>query len=234
VIEMLDSLKVDWSDFVKAGELTRTVVKDVAADKATLRALVHRVEEDPRLLAMCERHQLLDYLVLYDAADRGFRLRIHISTQDHFDRPHDHRFSFSSYIVRGSYRQTWHEVDRDIYAESDTERARRHMSIQEPDESASGFLADVQPRLVRDETAGSCYTLHHSVVHTTFTTPDTVSVFLRGPAEKERSIIMDRTTGRAWWRYSHVDEPSRRRSNKTMSLDEYRHLVSRLEALDVI
>ncbi|MFD5106297.1 hypothetical protein [Streptomyces cinereoruber] len=234
VIDYLDRLTVDWSDFERAGEITRDVVHRLADDKESLRKLVYDVENRPELLAMCERHQLLDYIVLYDALDRGVRLRLHISTEDHFDRPHDHRFSFSSRIVAGGYTHTWYHFDGDLYAEGPDPEARRYLSRHNPDPRAEGVQERLTPHIVRREEPGSCYTLHHSALHTTFTTPDTVSLFLRGPVEKDRSVIMDKAEGTLWWRFGRQDEPEERRRQKAMGLDAYREIRERLEKLGVI
>jgi len=92
----------------------------------------------------------------------------------------------------------------------------------------------VGPRFVTTESSGSCYTLHHSEIHTTFTTPLTVSLFLRGPAEKERSIITDRSTGKAWWRYGEDQEKESRRGVKRISHSYFDELASKLRHLEVI
>ncbi len=230
---ILSDFRVDFSDFISAGKTTRNLARALAEDRAALRELVYSVSDDERL-GMCERHQLLDYLVLYDAPERGFRVRLHMSTADHFDRPHDHRFSFSSYIVTGTYRHTWYECDRDPYAESSDEECQRWDSLRNPDDASSHLLSRVSPLLMRDERPGSCYTLHHSVLHTTFTTPGTVSVFVRGPSEKRRSVIMDKTTGRVWWRYGQTEESAERRKAKAMTRGEYEEFVTKLETLGVI
>lgn len=233
MLDYLDKLVVDWNDFENAGAATREVVHRLAEDQDSLRKLVYNVEHQPDLLDMCERHQLLDYIVLYDALDRGIRLRLHISTDDHFDRPHDHRFSFSSRILAGGYTHTWYHFDGELYEAGDDE-AKQYLSRHTPDPRHSGLLNRLTPHLTRWETTGNCYTLHHSALHTTFTTPDTVSLFLRGPAEKDRSVIMDVDTGRVWWRYGRQDEPAERRQEKAMGADAYREIRDRLERLNII
>lgn len=229
----LDNLVVDWNDFEAAGEITRKTVHALAEDKAALRDLVYAVEHKPELLAMCERHQLLDYIVLYDALDRGIRLRLHISTDDHYDRPHDHRFSFSSRIVTGGYTHTWYHLDSDLY-QGDASEARQYLSRHNPDPQGHAHLDKLTPHVIRWESPGSCYTMHHSAIHTTFTTPDTVSLFLRGPVEKDRSVIMDPAAGTLWWRFGRQEEPEERRREKSMGLTAYLEIRERLEKLGVI
>ncbi|MGQ0839463.1 hypothetical protein [Actinokineospora sp.] len=226
MIDVLDKLDVDWSDLTKVHQTTRDLLQELAEDKATLQLLVDRVREEPSLMAMCERHRLLDKIVVYDGGPRGFRLRIHISTREHRDRPHDHRFSFTSRIITGRYRHTRHDLVGDL-----DESIPWH--VQE-DVEAMLQNARAVPRFDTFQTAGSTYSLHHTEVHTTFTTPDTVSLFLRGPSEKDRSLITERETGRLWWRYGADKERQDRRVRKVMKAAEFEELVDRLNKLEVL
>ncbi|MBT0770054.1 hypothetical protein KIH74_14035 [Kineosporia sp. J2-2] len=226
MIEALDRLDLDWADLPGTHQVTRELLKELAADRDTLRLLVDRAREDAALRAMCERHRLLDKIVIYDGGERGFRLRLHISTREHRDRPHDHRFSFTSRIITGRYRHTRHELVGEL-----DENLPWHV---QDDVDARLSEAKAVPRFVTHQSAGSTYSLHHTEIHTTFTTPDTVSLFLRGPAEKERSLITERETGRLWWRYGADRERPDRRERKVMRQDDFEDLVGRLNRLEVL
>lgn len=212
---MDDEPAIDWSDFEKASDQSRDLVRRLAADRHTLGKLVRHVGEDDKLMEMCERHRLLDKVVFYDDLPRGMRLRLHFSTDYHLDRPHDHRFSFTTLIIRGEYTHVWHEPDESV----------------DPNELT---VEDLLAKFATVEREGACYTLHHSLLHTTITTDDTVSLFLRGPAEKERSIVTDRETGRVWWRYGAMMEDAQRRSDVCMSHTAYVEMVEKAERLGVI
>lgn len=226
MLDILDRLSIDWSDLSKATATTDAVLHDLAADKDTLRSLVDRAAEEDDLLGQCECHRLLDKLVIYDGSDRGFRLRLHLSTHDHLDRPHDHRFSFSSLILKGSYKHVRHRMigtlDEDVPPET------------QEDHQAVATTARVEPEFATTEQAGSFYTIHHSVIHTTIMADDTVSLFIRGPAEKDRSIITERETGRLWWRYGASAENPDRRSKKSMDIGYFEMMRRKLQALEVI
>lgn len=226
MIDVLDKLDLDWSDLPKTHEVTSALLAELAEDKDTLRLLIDRVREERSLMAMCERHRLLDKIVVYDGGERGFRLRVHISTREHRDRPHDHRFSFTSRILTGRYRHTRH----DLVGELD-QSVPWHV---QDDVDARLSEARAVPMFVTHQTAGSTYSLHHTEVHTTFTTPGTVSLFLRGPAEKDRSLITERETGRLWWRYGADKEKPERRVAKVMDRTEFEDLVGRLNRLEII
>jgi hypothetical protein len=234
MIEYLHDAHFDWRDFECAGAATRTLLRKLAGDRAALNQLYDRLEVDPRLQAMCERHQLLDYVVLYDAPTGNFRLRLHVSTDERFDRPHDHRFSFSSYIMTGSYEHTWYRPVPDLY---DNHREESVLGFQDrfnPDTVSRIDVADCVPYLSREERPGSCYSLHHQAIHTTVMAPDTVTLFLRGPAEKRRSVIMDLASGTLWWRFGQHEETRGRRDDKTMPADYIRQLRRRLTDLCVL
>ena len=233
MIDYLDSITLDWRDFEGAAHRSREIVSALAADKEALRTLFDRVEASPALQALAERHQLLDYVVLYDAVDRGFRIRLHAATDDHFDRPHDHRFSFSSYILAGTYCHTWYRPLPEVYALPD-ERLVGFIDRAHPDRETPVDLNMCQPYVVRHETVGSCYSLHHTALHTTFTTANTASLFLRGPIEKRRSVIVDLDTRTLWWRFGRTDEPGSRRQSKVMPGDARRQLRHQFEALGVL
>ncbi len=208
LMDELDRTIVEWGDLAVASQLTAEFAARIAADAATMNELLDRPLADESLRVQCERHRLLDRLVVYDALDRGLRIRLHLSTQSHLDRPHDHRFSFTTRILCGSYTHVRHRMVGDLGAALDE-------SVQEAGDAIPSD-ARFEPLLVSVEEAGSSYTLHHSEIHTTVTTPNTMSLFIRGPVEKERSLIADRETGRVWWRYGAHAESEERRRRKVM------------------
>lgn len=230
----LDEITVDWSDFEDAGRITRLMLKKLADDRLLLRDLVRGVAFDECLLSKCESHQLLDYLVIYDAPDRGFRVRVHLATDDHLDRPHDHRFSFSSLLLNGGYRHTWYRARQPAWNEASDESALPFMSRLTPDRRWAKEIDQLQPQVIRQEVEGSCYSLHHTAIHTTHTSPDCISLFIRGPAEKRRSFIIDPSARTLWWRFGHLEEPDLRRDEKRFTFDQYRWAGERLETLGIL
>ena len=227
MLDVLDRLSIDWTDLEKATATTDALLHELAGDKATLRELLDRSVEEKDLFAQCECHRLLDKLVIYDGSDRGFRVRLHISTSDHLDRPHDHRFSFSSLILAGAYKHVRHRLIGTL------DEDRIDDSVQN-DHQAVPTGARVEPDFATVEEEGSFYTIHHSVIHTTITTDNTVSLFIRGPAEKDRSVITDRETGDVWWRLGAEKESPERRARKLMDRSHYEMLRRKLEGLDII
>lgn len=206
--------KLDWSDLCSIQEKVGPFLEELGADKSSLRALVHSARSDANLFSMFERHQLLDYFVLHACPISGARLRLHIHTWEHKQRPHNHRFPFCTRILCGEYQHIWNGCDSDI-------------------DERLGF-DQLQTAYISTERAGSTYTMSGDVIHTTYTTPDTVSIFLRGPADADRSIIMDRETQAIWWRYPREEETSDRRAKVQMRPDDFELIMSRLQTLGVL
>jgi hypothetical protein len=230
----LDGVRLDWIDFEAAARTSRQILAGICNSKRALSALVASARDDQHLRDKCESHQLLDYLVLYDALDRGLRLRLHLSTSDHLQRVHDHRFDFSSFIICGLYEHCLIEPRKDPYSLSSEENARLYQDKTHPDPAATLTTADFPIAFVRDETGGNTYSFSHTLTHTVLTTKNTVSLVLRGPVRRTRSFIFDRNTETLWWRFGQQDESPLRRDAKRMSDEQFDQTLSTLEALGVI
>ena len=111
----------------------------------------------------------------------GVRVRLHVFLPGYFDRPHNHRWSYASTILRGQYRH---------YLFGDAELGRDGRPGQPHGRSWCAH-----------EQAGNAYALHHTMVHAVVAEPYTVSLVIRGPAVKDRFLVMDRKTGESWWQY---------------------------------
>lgn len=205
---------LDWSDLDLVHAQTEPILKAIAADRDALRTLIANARMQPRLLEMCERHYLLDYFVLYDAPDRNFRMRIHLHTTNHLERPHNHRFPFTTFVICGSYSHLIQRVRSGVAAVTKFE--------------------DMELAYRTREQAGSCYTISPNTIHTTYTEPDTISIIIRGPAVLDKSIIIDRETGGVTWRVGRNSETSERREQVKMSLADFDELTKKLARLGVI
>ena len=213
--EMFDLFAtLSWKDLKGVQETLSPFLSNLASNKAKLRELVDNARANPQLFRMCERHELLDYFVLYQCPKTDTRLRLHMHTDVHKQRPHNHRFPFCTLIVRGRYEHHWNRLNGPL--------------------DASTRLSDLQTAYITTERVGSCYTLSANVVHTTITTADTVSLFVRGPAELDRSIIIDRESGEIRWRVSRDKESVGRRKQVTMKSSDFDTLRRKLVRLNVI
>jgi hypothetical protein len=196
-----DSLKrLDWSNLQEMSEVTGAVLRRLAADPDVLQSLLGALVQNEKLLSMCEHYDLLDKLVLFYDERSDYRLRLHVFLPGYFDRPHNHRWSYSSIVLRGSYKHF-------IYGQS------------------------LLPVMIHQSRAGDVYTLHHSMIHSVIAEPYTVTLILRGPAQKERFVVMDRFEKKAWWQYGMSRESSQERSDKVMTRAYFEEVRSGLQDL---
>lgn len=211
---LADVRALDWNDLDAVEATNRKVLTILAERPDVLHALLHQVTQRPELLALCEHYDILDKLVLYDDQQYGFRVRLHVFLPGYFDRPHNHRWTYSSRILHGSYRHYLYGPDDGLTDTSDVDQ--------------------LVPLMVREEVAGSTYTLHHRMVHAVVAEPYTVSLTVRGPAVKQRFLVMDRATKGSWWQYGAKDEPTEEAERKRMTIDRLHATRAKLEELAVL
>jgi hypothetical protein len=192
-------LPADWNDTSRVQAAACEALHALAGNPAVIQAALDSIPGTPALLALCEHYDILDKLVLHDDP-AGFRVRLHVFLPGYFDRPHNHRWPYASTILRGSY---------------------RHLLFggASPDEHTDP--ATLEAIMVREETAGSTYALHHSVVHAVVAEPYTVSLVIRGPAVTDRFLVMDRKTGESWWQHGAATETPEESAGKRMTADRF-------------
>lgn len=195
IIEPLRSL--DWEDIDSVEHASQKALNAILEDPEAIRKTLLALPERPALLRLCEHYDILDKIVLHDD-ESGVRLRLHIFLPGYFDRPHNHRWSYASLIMRGEYR---HYLFGDAELDTDVDPA------------------SLQALQVRQEHVGNAYALHHKMVHAVVAEPFTVSLVLRGPAVKDRFLVMDRATGESWWQYGAAQESTGSAQAKHMSLE---------------
>jgi hypothetical protein len=201
----------DWDDIDAVEAETRKVLDALTADRSVIRRILTDLPRQPDLLALAEHYDILDKIVLWDDAT-GFRVRLHVFLPGYFDRPHNHRWSYASTILRGQYRHYLFgnvELDEDV------------------------LPRDLEAVMVRQEQVGDAYALHHSMVHAVVAEPFTVSLVVRGPAVKDRFLVMDRKTGESWWQYGAKQESAEDAEQKRMSVEHFRELRGQLDEWDI-
>jgi hypothetical protein len=204
VIEPLRAL--DWDNIDAVEDATRKALTTLTEDGRLVRDTLRDLPGRPDLLGLCEHYDILDKIVLWDDPT-GVRVRLHVFLPGYFDRPHNHRWSYASTILRGAYR---HYLFGDV----------------ELDETIDPGSLDAL--MVRQEQVGSTYALHHAMVHAVVAQPYTVSLVIRGPAAKDRFLVMDRRTGQSWWQYGAGQESAEEAEQKRMTaerLGEMRRLL---------
>jgi hypothetical protein len=71
------------------------------------------------------------------------------------------------------------------------------------------------------------------MVHAVVAEPYTVSLVIRGPAVKDRFVVMDRTTGESWWQYGAIQESAEETGRKRMPTERVVDLTNRLREMDL-
>jgi len=201
---------VDWDD---TGSILRTaeaIFDAITGNSGILAALLDNLTTDTHLGPMCEGYDFMDKLVLYDSPNHQLRLRLHLYRPGYFDRPHNHRWPFASRILRGSYLHRLYGRDDQFTEDTD------------PDQ--------LTPILERVERPGSTYALQHTSVHTVQAEADSISILLRGPAAKERFLILDKAQG-SFWVYGADQETPATRASKIMNPDRLDQTITRVRAL---
>jgi predicted metal-dependent enzyme (double-stranded beta helix superfamily) len=184
---------------------------ETLSEKNKLKQLLLAAKKDERLFSMSEHYDILDKIVLH--SDEKCRIRLHVFGDGYFDRPHNHRWSYSSKILSGSYQHTIYSLDKTINAPS-TEH--------------------LVPVLIRQEKAGDFYSLHHSQYHSVVANKDTVTLIYRGPAEADRFRVMDRVTNEAWWQYGANNESQEDKNKKKMTTERFDFLIEKLKKIGII
>lgn len=206
LVEKLRDL--DWNDIDAVETACIEVLDLLVEDPSIVRDRITVLPTRPELFTLCEHYDILDKLVLHDDAEAGFRVRLHIFLHGYFDRPHNHRWSYARRILRGQYR---HYLFGNAEVDEHVDPAK---------------LPVLQ---AREELVGSSYALHHSMVHAVVAEPYTASLVIRGPAVKDRFLVMDRTTGQAWWQYGAEQETAEEAARKRMSRSRFNEMVRLLE-----
>lgn len=200
----------DWEQPATVLPAADAVFNLLTGDLHLLVALLDTLPGNPHLAGMCEEYDFLRKLVLYDHGN-GVRLRLHLYREGFFDRPHNHRWSFASHILRGGYRHRIYGNDSTFTEQTDP--------------------AALTPIVERDERPGDRYALHHTAVHTVQATTDTISLLLRGPAAKGQFLIHDVAAGRFFWVTGADQESPQQRASKQMTPARLTATIDRVKAL---
>lgn len=205
---------IDWSDLATVTAASDKLLTALDSNRRLLRELANRAIDSPHLVHLCEHYDILNKIILHDDPS-GWRLRLHVFLPGYFDRPHNHRWTYSSRILHGSYAHTLYGTD---------------------DQLGNGNIdvAALRPRMVRTESTGDFYTLHHTMIHSVTAQPYTTSLIVRGPAVKDRFLVTDRITGQAWWQHGSATESPDEAARKRMSATQANACLERLTELGVL
>ena len=212
-LEPLKSL--NWNNLEEIKKASKKVLITISSPEI-LTSFINSMLSNPELLDLCEHYDFFDKLVLYRDREDRFRLRLHIFlSESHKDRPHYHRWVYSTLVLRGEYQHL-------IYGTED-EFHNRNVNPK-----------DMTPIMIQEVCQKTFYTLSHNVIHSIDAKPFTVSLFLRGPALKRGFMIFDRKTGRQWWEYGREAETIEEVKRKIMSRERLKMQIDNLRKWGLI
>lgn len=220
----------DWQDLRTSGERATRILEELAGDAARLGRLLKRVGEDETLLSMCESHRPFDKIVLYNGDERNFRVRLHVWRATEFERAHQHRFSFTAHMLQGQYHHVLYDRAGAGNVPEPPKDARRHMDPDHADRVPDADLSGIQPVLEYEMKAGDSYTLHHDALHATLVSAQTVSLILRGPAEKDVAFVANLDEGGVYWRFGRRDEGEERIRAKRLTREALDGVIADLRS----
>ncbi len=163
--------QLDWSQFHKFNAHIENFLVTLASRQEILSSLTKNLLANRDLLSLSGENPLLKKLILYKDVLTGTELRLHIFKEGVIDKPHDHRLSFSTMVLNGSYRHTLLSTKKDI---------NELLKIE-----------DLSILLSHDVRENSLYSINHDAIHVTEVVPETVSLSLRGPYMKEKWFNID-------------------------------------------
>jgi hypothetical protein len=213
IVKCLNDL--DWKDIEMVSFYTQKVLLELYSRRDVLRSLLESLLKNEELISLCEHYDFFDKLVLYKEKSDKFRIRLHVFLpESHKDRAHYHRWTYSSLILRGGYKHLIYGTEEQINEDVNPQ--------------------DLKPLIVQEEKAGSIYTLNHNVIHSVEAVPYSVSLIIRGPAVKDRFLILDRKTGRKWWEYGRESEAIEEIRRKAMNVSRIKRIISKLYEWGVV
>ena len=205
----------------KFAEFSKAAQKLACNTLTQLRKLILDVPNNKELFSHSTHYERVDKLVLWNSDDKKMQIRLHVYAGQSCKRKvhnladiseaHNHRWSFSTRILSGSYLHTIYRMDL-----LDTGKY---------------YLA---PIMIRHEGIGSSYALHHAQYHSIVEEFNTVSLIVRGPIEKESFQVITERDGEIQPKDSLTLQTSEEKKQRTMTLADYEKVLVQLLSLKII
>lgn len=209
------SSRLEFSEFSKeAQELSSRAL-------CQLRKLILDVPNNKELFSDSTHYERVDKLVLWNSDDKAMQIRLHVYGSPFCNREvhqladiseaHNHRWNFSTKILSGGYLHTIYRMDL-------PDAGKYHLA----------------PIMIRYEGVGSYYALHHSQYHSIMEEPNTVSLIVRGPIEKESFQVISKKEGEIQLKDSLTLQTPEKKRQKAMMLADYEKVLGHLSFLKII
>ncbi|WP_405977644.1 hypothetical protein [Streptomyces sp. NBC_00158] len=206
-----DLALADWNDVDSVAKFSAEAFAAFDEDPDLLPRMLRSLRTDQHLRPMCESYDFMDKLVIHDDRESNIRIRVHLFRPGYFDRPHNHRWTFATKILSGSYVHRLYGRDDQLLEGADSDA--------------------LEPLVQRVEGEGASYVLHHNSVHAVQADAGTASLLVRGPAAKDRLLFVDRAKRTSYWVYGAEHETPEQRRDKSMTDDQLDGAITRALAL---
>jgi hypothetical protein len=203
--------EIDWADLMDASEKSSQLLNDLADQPDVMFDLMDRAIATPELSAMAENYDLLRKVVLLDHPASGRRLSMHIFRGGNFDRPHNHRWTYTSRILAGRYNHVIFD------------------SVTKWDDGAD--VTSLLPQLSQALRPGMSYTLGSQMIHMAQASQDTLTIILRGPSVSREFYVGDLHTGDVWKQVGRAHEDPEEVRKKKMTADDLRQFADEARML---
>jgi hypothetical protein len=210
-----DLEKLDWENIEEVYKRSREALRYIFDDRRILSQLISSMLKNKELLSLAEHYDFFDKLVLYvDKKDR-FRLRLHIFSGEisNKERPHCHRWTYSSVILNGGYQHFIYGAENEIINKD---------------------ISEIKPVIIKEEKVGSIYAIKHNIFHSIAAKENTISFIIRGPAVKERFLIVDKKVNKKWWEYGRESETIEEIKSKSVNQDKINGIIAKLNKARVL
>ena len=207
--------KIDWANLKTVFYETQKLLLTLSNDRKLLKELLVKASGNKEYVSLSEHYDFFDKLVLYnDELDR-FRIRIHVFSElSHKLRPHNHRWNYSSVILRGKLIHSIYGTTNNINEETSP--------------------SELKPNSISIFDEGSIYSLSSNVFHSIDAEPNTVSLFIRGQPYTDKFLVMDKKSNSSWWEYSRDCETIEEVERKKMSINKYNQIINKLHSWNII
>jgi len=210
-----DLEKLDWENIEEVYKRSREALRYIFDDRRILSQLISSMLKNKELLSLAEHYDFFDKLVLYvDKKDR-FRLRLHIFSGEisNKERPHCHRWTYSSVILNVGYQHFIYGAENEIINKD---------------------ISEIKPVIIKEEKVGSIYAIKHNIFHSIAAKENTISFIIRGPAVKERFLIVDKKVNKKWWEYGRESETIEEIKSKSVNQDKINGIIAKLNKARVL
>lgn len=134
---------------------SQKILKRLYQDRKVFRELLLRLIENDRLFALSKSYQTLDMLVLHE--EEGLQIRLHV----------------------------YKTLQSSVLLEKNISNFHNHPWDFTSCILSGGYRHFIAPSIVREERVGSFYTLRHTEFHAVEIYPNTVTLLITGPRQKD-------------------------------------------------